>query len=360
MDFIDKLNLLAKRVESYSDKLKTEEATKTSCVLPFLDLLNYDHYNPNEVVPEYCADYGTKKGEKIDYAIFREGKPVIFIECKAFNTQLDTIHASQLHRYYSVSDDTRIGIVTNGRIYRFFADIDKPNQMDLKPFLEFDLFDFSERDVKEIKKFVKGEFDVDQVLSVASELKFVKAVTIYMSEQYENPDDDFVRLFSKEAYSGKRISSAKLAQFKPLVQAAFKQFVNNKVNNRLQTALTKEDKTILEEVPTGAEEEKLSDIETTETELIGFRIVMSICGELLESLDDLTAKDTKSYFGILFQNNSWKPIVRLHFNNEDNLAINLFEFNDGERLDRVVKLDTVQDIYKYKDDIRSNLKRYLE
>lgn len=361
MDLIDSLKVLAKRIETSKDQMLNEESTKNSCVLPFLQLLNYDVFNVNEVMPEYSADYGTKKGERIDYAIFEEGKPIIFIECKSFGTCLDDVHASQLYRYYSVSPETRIGIVTNGHDYRFYADLDTPNQMDRKPFFELDIFSVTDKEVREIKKFIKGEFDVEKVLSVASELKFVRGVLSYLSKQYESPDDDFARLMSKEAYAGQRISANKLAQFKPLVQSAFRQFVSAKVNDRLQSALSDEEKSGIKEAEDveGIAEEAVSEIETTELERIGFRIIMSICSEKISNLDSIVAKDNKSYFGVFYEGNTRKPIVRLHFNNEDNLQLNLFSFEESGRNDRIVKIDSVNEIYKYKNNIQDNLMQYV-
>ena len=143
MDFIDQIKVLAAKIPSLSANIKTEEATKNALVMPLLNILGYNVFDPTEVVPEFTTDYGTKKGEKVDYAIFREGKPVILIECKSIDVDLDTVHASQLFRYFTVSE-AKIGILTNGIVYRFFTDIDAPNKMDEKPFLEINLLDIKE------------------------------------------------------------------------------------------------------------------------------------------------------------------------------------------------------------------------
>lgn len=82
MDFKDELLILAERVGKLKDNVKTEEATKTSFVLPFLQALGYDIFNPEEVTPECICDYGTKKGEKIDYTVCMDGEPIMLIECK--------------------------------------------------------------------------------------------------------------------------------------------------------------------------------------------------------------------------------------------------------------------------------------
>ena len=137
------LDALSKRSPQLLEQgtLSTEEATKHALVLPFIQALGYDIFNPTEVVPEYTADFGLKQGEKVDYAIFREesnGEPAMLIECKRVSDPLDVSKASQLGRYFSQTP-THIGILTNGIVYKFFSDIDAENVMDATPFLVIDI-----------------------------------------------------------------------------------------------------------------------------------------------------------------------------------------------------------------------------
>ena len=134
MDFIDLVKQHSQRVKSLKDNIATEEATKTSLIMPFFAMLGYDVFNPEEFTPEYVADVGIKKGEKVDYAILKDGKPAILIECKWIGEPLAS-HDSQLYRYFGVSK-AKFAILTNGQIYKFFTDLDEPNKMDEKPFLE--------------------------------------------------------------------------------------------------------------------------------------------------------------------------------------------------------------------------------
>ena len=66
------------------DHRDTEEATKSALVLPFIQMLGYEIFDPTEVVPEYTADVGTKKGENVDYALMQNGKPAVLVECKKY------------------------------------------------------------------------------------------------------------------------------------------------------------------------------------------------------------------------------------------------------------------------------------
>jgi len=175
MDFIDKIQELSNRIPNQIDLIQTEEATKNAFVMPFIKALGYDVFNPIEVVPEYTADIGTKKGEKVDYAIKKEDKIIILIECKVCGCNLDQEDISQLYRYF-IATDARFGILTNGIYYRFFSDIDEPNKMDSKPFFEFNIVDFEEHQIEELKKFTKSAFDLDKILTTASELKYTNSL----------------------------------------------------------------------------------------------------------------------------------------------------------------------------------------
>ena len=150
MDFIDQIKQFSKRVEGLKDNLNTEEATKTSLIMPFFALLGYDVFNPEEFVPEFTADVGIKKGEKVDYAILNNGEPVILVEAKWVKEPLDK-HGSQLYRYFGTTS-AKIRILTNGIIYRFYTDLEEPNKMDKKPFLEINMLDIKERQVPELQK----------------------------------------------------------------------------------------------------------------------------------------------------------------------------------------------------------------
>ena len=98
MEFNDVIKQFSERILSLKDTITTEESTKMSLVVPLFQLLGYDVFNPNEFCPEYIADVGIKKGEKVDYAILENGQPNILVECKSCSEQLDK-HSSQLFRY---------------------------------------------------------------------------------------------------------------------------------------------------------------------------------------------------------------------------------------------------------------------
>src|ERR1043165_6808676 len=154
MDFKDQIKQLGERVLKLKDQVKTEEATKNAFIMPFIQTLGYDVFNPNEVTPELVADIGTKQGEKIDYAIIHNGEPIILIECKSHTAQLSVNNASQLFRYFHTSK-ARFSILTNGIEYRFYTDLVTPNKMDEKPFFVFNITEIKDNQIEELQKFHK-------------------------------------------------------------------------------------------------------------------------------------------------------------------------------------------------------------
>jgi len=288
MDLIDRLRDLAARVRPQLDRLGTEEATKTALVLPFLNALGFDVFNPLEVVPEFTADVGIKKGEKVDYALVIGGKPAMLIEAKHYGTNLDNAYSSQLYRYFSVTP-ARIGILTNGTEYRFYSDLEETNKMDSRAFFEFDLLDIEERHVEVLKQFRRDHYDAEKVLANASDLKYRRGIKRLFNEEWANPSEDFVRVFASRIYDGRMTQGAK-DQFTTIVKTAFHEFV-------AELLQAEDDKTI----------------ETTEFEMEGYHIVRAIVAEAV-SLDRVFIRDTMSYCGVLLDDNNRKPICRLHFN----------------------------------------------
>src|SRR4051812_29387574 len=111
MDLIDQLKALSARLNTTKSLIQTEEATKNAMVMPFIQILGYNVFDPTEVTPELVADIGTKKGEKVDYAILRDGRPIMLFECKRCGGELNINHAGQLFRYFHVTA-ARFGVLT--------------------------------------------------------------------------------------------------------------------------------------------------------------------------------------------------------------------------------------------------------
>ena len=235
MGIEDGLRTIAERVKNHSGALLTEEAVKTAVVLPFLGALGYDVFNPNEVIPEFTADAVGKKGEKVDYAVKVSDKIRILIECKPISVNLDKVHLAQLYRYFSVTS-ARFALLTNGRTFNFYTDLEAPNKLDTLPFLVFDLSDLQTPLITELEKFGRANFDFDGIRASASRLKYTSAIKRRIQELLDNPTEEVVRLLTVKIVEG-RFTQGVIEQYTPLVKAAFRDLIREAVQSRLSTAL---------------------------------------------------------------------------------------------------------------------------
>ncbi len=352
MDLIDRVREIASRIPQQQEHIQTEEATKNAFVMPFISALGYDVFNPLEVIPEFTADVGTKKGEKVDYAIKKDDQIIILMECKWSGCDIHQEHASQLYRYFSVTE-ARFGILTNGIIYQFFSDIDEPNKMDSKPFFEFDILAFEDHQLAELKKFAKSAFSLEDILTTASTLKYTRAIKKILEDELENPSEAFVRFFASQAYDG-RLTQSVIEQFTDIAKKACSQFIKEKVNARLKSALNVEESSEEEQeaVESDQAEESNDGIVTTEEEIEGFNIVKAVLREVVD-LDRVVMRDTKSYCGILLDDNNRKPICRLHFNYSKKY-IGLFSNKQEEK----VPIESLNDIFTYEDRLKAVIAEY--
>jgi len=281
--------------------------------MPFINALDYNVFNPTEVCPEFHADVPGVKGEKVDYAIMMDGAPIILIECKCWNASLENPkHNSQLYRYFCVTK-AKFGILTNGILYRFYTDIKQNNLMDEKPFFEFNMMDFSESSVTELKRFSKAAFNPEQMTDFATNLLYTTEIKRIMAEQLTEPSADFVKFFASQVYTGRQ-TTAVVEKFTEITKRSLKEFINDRITDRLKSAIdlpdttatptdTPESVSVVEPLPSDG-------IVTTEEELEGFHIVKSILREVVD-VTLLQYKDTKSYFGINLEGKPSKTICRL-------------------------------------------------
>ena len=354
MDFIDKLKQFSKRVDSLKDTISTEEATKTSLIMPFFAMLGYDVFNPEEFLPEFTADVGIKKGEKVDYAIMKDSQPIILIECKWIGENLEQ-HDSQLFRYFGTSP-AKFGILTNGQIYRFYTDLEAPNKMDDKPFLEINLLDIKEAQVNELKKFHKDVFNASEVFDTASDLKYTNEIKGVFSAQLVSPSDEFVRLFLQNVYSGVKTQSV-MERFRPIVKKALNQFITELMNDKIKSALdTSSNESAAPEAPIepGATAGPESKIVTTEEELEAYFLIKNLLRDLVP-YSDINYKDNESYMAVLYKNNTRKWICRLFLSGTQKSIV----LPDADKKPVTYRITNVYDIDQYKDQLIEILKKYI-
>lgn len=356
MDFKDQIRQLGERVIKLKEQIATEEATKNAIIMPFIQTLGYDVFNPIEVVPEFIADIGIKKGEKVDYAIFKDGQPMILIECKHWAQKLD-IHDNQIIRYFNVTK-AKFAILTNGIRYKFYTDLVEPNMLDEKPFLEFDIQEIKEIQIEELKKFHKSYFDVNNILSSASELKYTNEIKSILTNELKTPSEDFVRYFAQRVYP-KKVTANVLFQFSDLVKKSVNQVISDMITDRLKSAIDKESAEQQASLPTASlveepEVGKEKQVDTTPEEIEAFFIVKSILRTIIGS-HRINYRDAQSYFSILLDDNNRKTICRIYLN-ANKKYVGIFDSTKKETKNEIQSLD---EIYNYSEQLKATVETYV-
>lgn len=363
MELAEQLQRIAKRYQDAGHAITTEEATKTSLIVPFIQALGYDIYNPLEVVPEFNAELpGTKKGDKIDYVIKKDDVSIMLIECKHHTYNLDIHQESQLLRYFHAIDSSRIAILTNGVKYRFYTDLDNRNKMDTRPFLSFDVTTVTDNEsmMKELQRFVKTTFNIDDIMPAAEELKYTGAIKKFLMECMTEPADSLVRVLAEQVYD-RPLTEKRRNRFKEIAKKSLNQFINERVNDRLNSAIKvqqqEQEQQIEEDEPQSTEPTNDdSGIVTTQSELDAYSIIKAILCKHVP-VKRIVMRDTVSYCGILLDNINRRPIARLYFNNEANKQIGLF---DSDKKETRHPVNAIDDIYNLADALVTNVKGICE
>lgn len=331
---------MSKTVREHREVLLTEEAAKTALVMPFLQALGYNVFNPSEVVPEFTCDVGTKKGEKVDFAICENGSIKMLIECKPASVELSLNHAAQLFRYFSTTD-ARVAILTNGVVYKFYSDIDTPNKMDSQPFFTLHLDNVRKADLRIVESFTKHGFNIDKIVEEAGSLKMQSLVYKELQKEFQEPSEEFIRLIATRVHNGRLTTQIK-DTFKTLIVTSVSSLIRDRVTERLTSALTASSPP--EEEDTNAPNEEANF--TTEEEVAGFNIVRAIAAKAVDP-KRIFMRDAKSYCAILLDDNNRKPIARMYFNSPT--ARYLSTFTSKEETKHAV-MDPV-DLYLHADAI---------
>jgi len=315
MDFIDEIKGISQQIQKLRQQVQTEEATKNAFIMPFINALGYNVFNPTEVCPEFTADVPGLKGEKVDYAIMMDGAPIILIECKMCGASLENPkHSSQLHRYFHATE-AKFGVLTNGILYRLYTDIEKSNVMDEKPFFEINMLDFNESSINELKRFSKAAFHPEQMADFAKNLLYTREIKRLMAEQLISPSPEFVKFFTSQVYTG-RLTESVVSKFTEITQRSLKEFINDRITDRLKSAIDLPDNATTVSQFTEEQNDLEPELETefvvTDEEMEGFYIVKAILREIAD-ISHLKFKATKNYLGINFDGKVSKTVCRLWF-----------------------------------------------
>jgi predicted type IV restriction endonuclease len=351
MDFKDQIKQLSERILKLKDNIQTEEATKNAFIMPFIQALGYDVFNPLEILPEYTCDIGIKKGEKIDYAVLKDEQPIILIECKHCDQNL-SLHDGQLLRYFHVSK-AKFGILTNGINYRFYTDLVDANKMDEKPFFEIDMLNLKDTQIEELKKFHKSYFDISKIVGTANELKYTNEIKIILNRELKEPSEPFVRFFTSQVYNG-RVTASILEFFTELVKKSAAVYMSDIITDKFKSALNQQDEEnksdVEKSVPVVEEEDK---IVTTQEEMEAFYIVKAILRPNID-IDRVTFKDTQNWFNVLIDESIRKSVCKLYFNGKKKY-IGILDENKKEVKSEI---GNINDIFNHSQQLLDALEMY--
>ncbi|HFC6347532.1 TPA: type I restriction endonuclease [Neisseria lactamica] len=319
--FKERIASHAEHVKKVAHICTTEETTKQALILPLLDILGFSAFDPNKVRAEYQADFpGAKSGERVDYALFCNGVPVMFIEAKSYSENLSN-HCPQLSRYFNATPEVAICAITNGREWRFFTDLSNKNIMDSEPFLTVDITMLNENDVAQLYQFRHDKFQPDALRSLAEESIYLTAFTESITESLKEVDLDFVRYVAGRANIQRQFTQRYLESIRHIVKQAVQNTVSSMIVSGLSAPKVQEEAAPVE---TGRQEDPTAPIIDPENNKIVTTYAERRLFDLVKSIlpDDasIEAKDTESYFGVLVDGKSNRWILR-YFDNKQRPSV---------------------------------------
>jgi hypothetical protein len=344
--FKKNLEELALQIKEKKSQISNEQETKQFLIIPFIRALGYNPDIPGEVKFEFPADLEPKKGEKIDIALLKDNRPVIFIEAKPANTILDNFDA-QLRKYYHNYHETRFGVITNGEEYRFFSDTQKDNVMDKVPFLVVNFSKLKESDLKNLLKFKKENYHEKNLCNIALDLHYLPAITEAFKELFKKPSDDFIAALFRFALPEKKIT--------PTIQSKLPDIVREAIRNAIMEMTLKgvegfQSTTI---IPQQENFEKLGDQPTLE-ENEGYYIVKAILHGVADP-SRVAIRGFKYNCGILLDNSQNRPICRICFREKEKYVI---VYDNLEKKENKFKIENINDLFKFGDHFKKTVMFY--
>ena len=339
-NFINKLSNHIEHVKRVGIHCSTEETTKQALILPLLDILGFSPYDPTKVLAEFAADFpGVKATERVDYALYCNGQPVMFIEAKPFTANLSN-HAPQLSRYFNSSLGVTIGAITNGKEWRFFTDLINTNVMDEKPFLTIDFTKHKAEELTQLAEFKHDNFHADKLRFFAEENQYIQQFKIVIKRSINEIDLDFVRYVAQQANISRQLNTKFLENIQPFVKQAVEQAISDTVVKGLSspTIITAQP---IEINPSPIEtvdiqQDTVSDIIHSDNEKIITTVSEQILFKLVQELlpeHELIAKDTESDFSVLYQNKNNRWLFRYDVNRKRPTIQFIVPIDDSRRIE---------------------------
>jgi len=313
MAFHDDLLRHLDAVKARVPHIRGEEATKHSLVVPLLQVLGYDVFDPREVQPEYIADFAKKRSngqmEKIDYAIWLNGSPAIFIECKALDAKLED-HDGQLARYFNATPNVKVAILTNGVPVRVYSDLQQPNIMDSAPWLDVELLAAKPAEIEALKRFRKPDFVPEQVVALAEEMVFYSAMVSLLSTQLREPSESFVRWVAGEIPAVNRITAKVVERLSPILRKALQAAILENVARSFEPPAPPQEAAAVSSPAESSSPDSKEGITTTSEEIQCFDYASGWVREVHPDAV-IAFRDSKTYAS-LHQNNVRKWYLRFN------------------------------------------------
>jgi hypothetical protein len=321
MAFPDAIRTLANQIEERKSRVQTEEAVKQALILPFLSVLGFDIYNPDELVPEFRAGWA-KQAEKIDYAVLIGKRLAIFVEAKGLNETLVN-YDPQLAKYFNSTPEVKFCIITNGVQYRFFTDLQEPNLLDKKPFFEFNFEDFTEGDVQVLERFRKDVFNIEGLVGYAEDLVFLSVLKNQFMALLHQPSDDFIRFAVRASQlASTNVTQKVVDRFRPLVKESISSAILEIVGQSFRPSPSVAERPEPEPEEQAPETNSSGRIETTPEELAAFEIVRQAVSPHVPEPEKVVYNDSINYFTVRYANTfGW--FARFFIQNKDKKAVTL-------------------------------------
>lgn len=351
MAFERSMKELIEKIDKEKSYANNEQATKIAFINPFLDNLGYDVRDPRKVQHEYSSEAGGKKGEKVDYAIMKDGIPVMIVEAKHHDKKL-TSWGAQLQRYFNVMPSVKFAILTNGIEYKFFTDFDEINMLDNQPFMHINLNDMADSSFKQLEKFAYDSLDLESAYKNAAYQKYMMQINDVLVENFETPSDGFIEFFARNIDIGQKAVTGKI---KEELRAPLKQTLDSFITNKIRKSLL-HSLGATEEIAKNDANEVAVDTKTIDTaesaksasadDLQALMIVRAIVAEFAP-VEEMFLKNTTTYATILRYNKTTRWIVRIWFSNK-NIRI---EINAPSIAGQKFNLESLSGFYDYKKAI---------
>lgn len=311
--FTERLRQHVEHVTHVGGHCSTEETTKQALILPFLEILGFNPYDPTKVQAEYSADFpGAKARERVDYALFCQQVPVMFVEAKSYEENLDN-HCPQLSRYFNATHEVTVAAITNGREWRFFTDLVNKNVMDAEPFLTVDFTSLDESLISRLYQFRHDEFQPDALRTLAEESVYANAFKDAVKSSVLECDSDFVRFLVNKSTVQRTLTTKFLETVTPIVKQAVAQALSEMVANSLSAPLIQVPAALAQqEIPN---REKLDIVDPVNPKIITTpdeRRILKIVSEVLGVDADVSGKDTETYYAVIYNGKATRWLIRYY------------------------------------------------